>query len=162
MCDSRIVSHVSLSFMSFGPNSHSFKIFSKTRLALTRGSHASRERPGMTNQVSERAHTHMRFDCNVQAAAAAAGAVATADASPLRVRESVSPGFGKDRIHLGCVEHTRERCESEASTLQLPPAPSLPLLVLLLPILRAPGSSGFESAVPSGGVGALPEGTAWG
>ena len=64
-CVSRIVSHVSLSFMSFGPNSHSFKIFSKTRLALTRGSHASRERPGMTNQVSERAHTHMRFDCNV-------------------------------------------------------------------------------------------------
>ena len=65
----------------------------------------------MTNQVSERAHTHMRFDCNVQAAAAAAGAVATADASPLRVRESVSPGFGKERMHsaLGCVEHTR-RC----------------------------------------------------
>ena len=107
----------------------------------------------------------MRFDCNVQAAAAAAGAVATADASPLRVRESVSPGFGKDRIHsaLGCVEHTRERCESEASTLTLPPAPSLPLLLLLLlPIPRAPSSSGFESAVPSGGVGALPEGTAWG
>ena len=63
---------------------------------------------------------------------------------------------------LGCVEHTRERCESEASTLPLPPAPSLPLLVLLLPILRAPSSSGFESAVPSGGVGALPEGTARG
>ena len=106
----------------------------------------------------------MRFDCNVKAAAAAAGAVATADASPLRVRESVSPGFGKERMHsaLGCVEHTRERCASEASTLTLPPAPSLPLLVLLLPILRAPGSSGFESAVPSGGVGALPEGTAWG
>ena len=105
----------------------------------------------------------MRFDCNVQAAAAAAGAVATADASPLRVRESVSPGFGKERMHsaLGCVEHTRERCESEASTLPLPPAPALPLL-LLLPIPRAPGSSGFESAKPSGGVGALPEVTAWG
>ena len=104
-------------------------------------------------------------DCNVQAAAAAAGAVATADASPLRVRESVSPGFEKERMHsaLGCVEHTRERCESEASTLPLPPAPSLPLLLLLLlPIPRAPSSSGFESAVPSGGVGALPEGTAWG
>ena len=41
-------------------------------------------------------------------------------------------------------------------------APSLLLLQLLLPIPRAPGSSGFESAVPSGGVGALPEGTAWG
>ena len=41
-------------------------------------------------------------------------------------------------------------------------APSLPLLLLLLPIPRAPSSSGFESAVPSGGVGALPEGTAWG
>ena len=32
----------------------------------------------------------------------------------------------------------------------------------LLPIPRAPGSSGFESAVPSRGVGALPEGMAWG
>ena len=40
-------------------------------------------------------------------------------------------------------------------------APSLLLLQQLLPIPRAPGSSGFESAVPSGSVGALPEGMAW-
>ena len=46
--------------------------------------------------------------------------------------------------------------------LLLLPAPSLPLLLLLPSIPRALGSSGFESAMPSGGVGALPEGTAWG
>ena len=46
--------------------------------------------------------------------------------------------------------------------LLLLPAPSLPLLLLLPSIPRALGSSGFESAVPSGSVGALPEGTAWG
>ena len=101
-------------------------------------------------------------DCNVQAAAAAAGAVATADASPLRVRESVSPGSERNACTPPSgVWSTRESGASEANTLPLPPAPSLPLL-LLLPIPRAPSSSGFESAVPSGGVGALPEGTAWG
>ena len=36
--------------------------------------------------------------------------------------------------------------EKEASTRPLPLAPSLPLLLLLLRIPRAPGSSGFESA----------------
>ena len=77
----------------------------------------------------------------------------------------MSPGFGKERMHsaLGCVEHTRERCEwGEHAAIAAGAGAAVAAAAAVL-VPRAPrGSSGFESAVPSGGVGALPEGTAWG
>ena len=67
------------------------------------------------------------------------------------------PAFGPALQSHVRIEQTPSLC---VLRVPLPPGPPLPLLPL--PITsRVLGSSGFESAVPSGGVGALSEGTAW-
>ena len=68
------------------------------------------------------------------------------------------PAFGQALQSNVRIEQTPSLC---VLRVPLPPGPPLPLLPL--PITsRVLGSSGFESAVPSGGVRALSEGTAWG